>query len=73
MSWDENYPRSAVLKYATVTSNGLRVERRGLIRAFELAKGEVVILLVGINAVAFKKKELQYDTANSIVQSFRVD
>ena len=65
--------RSAVLKYATVTANGLRVERRGLLKAFELPKGEVLMLLVGINAVAYKKKEGQVETASSIVESFRVD
>ena len=62
-----------MLKYATVTSNGLRVERRGLLKAFELPKGEVCMLLVGINAVAFKKQQLQFETATNIVESFRVD
>lgn len=62
------------IKYATVTGNGLRVERRGLVDAYEVSpEGDVLMLLTSSNAVQFEKKDsLQRETVESIVNSFRI-
>ena len=59
------------LKYTTVTGNGLRVERRGLIDAYEV-DDEVIVLLTSTNAVKFDKQGAERETAEAIVDSFRV-
>ncbi|GMH47721.1 hypothetical protein TrRE_jg7920 [Triparma retinervis] len=67
----ESLPRRRVqLKYATVTSNGYRVERRGTAECYEVGGGEVQILMVGQKATA---KEGERETAEKIVNSWRVE
>ncbi|GMI37675.1 hypothetical protein TrCOL_g8547 [Triparma columacea] len=65
-------PRRRVeMKYATVTNNGIRVERRGLADCYELGgEGEVQIIMVGQKATA---KDREKDTADKIVNSWRVE
>ncbi|CAB9501106.1 expressed unknown protein [Seminavis robusta] len=63
------------LKFATVTGNGLRVERRGLLDAYEVSpEGDVYMLMTSSNAVKFEKPDsLERQTVEDIVNSFRVD
>ena len=62
------------IKYATVTGNGLRVERRALVDAYEVSpEGDVLMMMTSSNAVQFEKKDsLQRQTVENIVDSFRV-
>ena len=64
--------KRVVLKYSTVTSNGLEVERRGLLDCYEI-QGMAYMLLVGQNAVLYKKEGAERATAENIVNSFRVE
>jgi len=58
------------IKYATVTGNGLRVERRGLVDAYQV-DNEIYILMTSSNAVKFEQKESQERaTVENIVASF---
>merc|ERR1712021_313805 len=58
------------IKYATVTGNGLRVERRGLVDAYQV-ENEIYILTTSSNAVKFEQKESQERaTVENIVASF---
>lgn len=66
-------PRRRIkLKYATVTGNGLRVERRGLIDAYQV-ENEVYFILTSTNAVKFEKDGPERETAENMADSFRVD
>eukprot|EP00547_Thalassionema_nitzschioides_P002361 CAMPEP_0194200430 /NCGR_PEP_ID=MMETSP0156-20130528/1037_1 /TAXON_ID=33649 /ORGANISM="Thalassionema nitzschioides, Strain L26-B" /LENGTH=293 /DNA_ID=CAMNT_0038925421 /DNA_START=44 /DNA_END=925 /DNA_ORIENTATION=+ len=64
--------RRLTLKYATVTGNGLLVERRGLVDA-QVVNGQVYMLMTSSNAAKFEAKGIERDTVESIVQSFRCD
>jgi len=60
------------IKYATVTGNGLRVERRGLIDAYAVDQ-DVIMIVTSTNAVKFDKVgSPERETAEAIVESFRV-
>jgi len=62
------------VKYSTVTGNGLRVERRGLVDAYEVSpEGDVYMLMTSSNAVKFDNKDsLQRQTVEAIVDSFQI-
>jgi len=64
--------RRALVKYATVTGNGYRVERRALVDAFEVGSGALMIV-TSSNAVKFDAKGAERDTVEAIVDSFRVE
>ena len=58
------------IKYATITGNGLRVERRGLVDAYQV-ENEIYMLMTSSNAVKFEQKEsMERQTVESIVSSF---
>lgn len=63
--------RRLQVKYSTVTGNGLSVERRGLVDAYEYG-GVVYMLVTGSNAVNFEKKGKERETVEAIVDSFRI-
>jgi hypothetical protein len=64
--------RRALLKFFTVTGNGLRVERRGLVDAYQV-DNDVYMILTSSNANKFEAKGQERDTVDSIVNSFRVE
>lgn len=64
--------RRLKINYATVTGNGLRVERRALVDAFEVDNW-CYMLVTGSNAVNFEKKGRERDTVEAIVDSFRFE
>ena len=64
--------RRIVMKYATVTGNGLRVERRALVDAYQVGQ-DVYMLMTSSNAVKFDKKGIERDTVEAICNSFRVN
>lgn len=64
--------RRLLVKYATVTGNGLRVERRALVDAYEVGN-EAYMLITSSNAVKFDKQGLERETVEKIVDSFRVE
>ena len=67
------YPRRRLgVKYATVTGNGLRVERRALVDAYDV-DGTAYMLMVTQNAVKFEAKGRERETVDSIVDSFRLE
>ena len=63
------------IKYSTVTGNGLRVERRALVDAYEMNdKGDVYMLMTSSNAVKFEAKDSpERQTVEAIVNSFRIN
>lgn len=63
------------IKYTTVTGNGLRVERRALVDAYELSpRGDVYLMMTSSNAVDFENKEgAERKTVEAIVDSFRIN
>jgi len=63
------------IKYATVTGNGLRVERRALVDAYEMNdKGDVYMLMTSSNAAKFEAKDSpERQTVEAIVDSFRIN
>ncbi|GAX12126.1 hypothetical protein FisN_1Hh051 [Fistulifera solaris] len=62
------------IKYYTVTGNGLRVERRALVDAYEVTPtGDVYMMMTSINAVKFEAGGIERDTAEAIVNSFRIN
>lgn len=63
------------IKYSTVTGNGLRVERRALVDAYEMnERGDVYMLMTSSNAAKFDKKDSpERETVEAIVESFRVN
>ena len=72
MVGDSNCRRRLTLKYATVTGNGLRVERRGLVDARVIGR-DVFMLMTSSNAVKFEAKGRERETVEAIVSSFRCD
>lgn len=61
------------VKYATVTGNGLRVERRALVDAYQV-ENDIYMLMTSSNAVKFEKQDsLERETVEKIVSSFQVD
>lgn len=65
--------RRMVLKYDTVTGNGVQtVERRGLIEAYQVGN-DVYIMLATVSAVQFEKKgSKERDTVDAIADSFKI-
>lgn len=62
------------IKYFTVTGNGLRVERRALVDAYEVTPaGDVYMMMTSSNAVKFEAGGIERDTAEAIVDSFRIN
>lgn len=63
------------IKYSTVTGNGLRVERRALVDAYEMTTdGLVYMIMATSNAVKFEKKDSpERQTVETIVNSFRIN
>jgi hypothetical protein len=64
--------RRLSIKYATVTGNGLRVERRALVDAYEI-DSVVYMLVTSSNAVKFEAKGKERATVEAIVDSFRLE
>lgn len=64
--------RRLKLKYATITGNGLRVERVALVDAYEF-NGWAYMLMVTQNAVKFEAKGKERETVENIVNSFRLE
>mmetsp|Transcript_4796 Transcript_4796/g.4521 ORF Transcript_4796/g.4521 Transcript_4796/m.4521 type:complete len:355 (-) Transcript_4796:51-1115(-) len=60
------------MKFATVTGNGLRVERRSLVDTYQI-ENTIYMMMTSTNAVKFEKAGPERDTAENIVSSFRVD
>jgi hypothetical protein len=61
-----------LLKFFTVTGNGLRVERRGLVDAYQV-DNDVYMLVTSSNANKFEAKGKERETVESIVNSFRLE
>ena len=64
--------RRVLLKFATVIGNGLRVERRGLVDAFQV-DNDVYMLVTSSNANKFEAKGKERDTVEAIVNSFLLE
>jgi hypothetical protein len=61
------------IKYATVTGNGLRVERRALIDAYQV-ENDIYMLMTSSNAIKFDKKDsAERETVEKIVDSFQIE
>jgi hypothetical protein len=57
----------------TVTGNGLRVERRALVDAYQV-ENDIYMLMTSSNAIKFEQKESQErETVENIVASFQLD
>jgi len=64
--------RRVLVKYATVTGNGYRVERRAIVDAYEI--GDTAYMMVtSSNAVKFDAKGAERDTVESIVDSYSAE
>lgn len=64
--------RRLTMKYATVTGNGLRVERRALVDA-QVVGQDIFMLMTSSNAAKFEAKGRERQTVEDIVTSFRCD
>jgi hypothetical protein len=64
--------RRLLLKYATVTGNGLRTERRALVDAYQI-ESVAYLLMTSSNAVKFDANGRERDTVEAIVNSFRME
>jgi hypothetical protein len=67
--------RRLMLKFVSVTGNGLRVERRGLLQAYPVPgdSNDVYMMLTSSNAVKFEKGGIERDTVENIINSFRIE
>jgi hypothetical protein len=67
--------RRLMLKFATVTGNGLRVERRGLLQAYPVPgdNNDVYMMVTSSNAVKFEQGGIERDTVENIINSFRIE
>ena len=63
------------IKYSTVTGNGLRVERRALVDAYEVStNGDIYMMMTSSNAIKFENKDSpERQTVEAIVDSFRIN
>jgi hypothetical protein len=63
------------IKYSTVTGNGLRVERRALVDAYEMStNGDIYMMMTSSNAIKFENKDSpERQTVEAIVDSFRIN
>lgn len=64
--------RRLLIKYATVTGNGLRTERRALVDAYEV-DSVVYMLMTSSNAAKFESMGRERDTVEAIVNSFLLE
>lgn len=64
--------RRVLLKFATITGNGLRVERRGIADAYQV-DNDVYMLVTSSNANKFEAKGKERDTVEAIANSFRLE
>jgi hypothetical protein len=61
------------LKFNTVTGNGLQVERRGLVDAYQVGQ-DIYMIMTSSNAVKFEQKDSrERETVENIVNSFIID
>jgi hypothetical protein len=62
------------IKYATLTGNGLRVERRALVDAYQVGKNDIYMIMTSSNAVKFEQKDSrERETVENIVASFQIE
>lgn len=64
--------RRLLIKYATVTGNGLSTERRALVDAYQI-DSVAYMLMTSSNAVKFDAMGRERDTVEAIVDSFRIE
>ena len=64
--------RRLLLKYATVTPNGLRTERRAIVDAYEM-DNVAYMMLTSSNAVKFDANGRERETVEAIADSFRIE
>jgi len=64
--------RRLLLKYATVTPNGIRTERRGLLDTYQI-NDVAYMMFTGSNAVKFEQNGPERETVERIVDSFVVE
>ncbi|KAG7351794.1 hypothetical protein IV203_007842 [Nitzschia inconspicua] len=61
------------LKFSTVTGNGLQVERRGLVDAYQVDQ-DIYMIMTSSNAAKFEQKDSrERETVENIVNSFIID
>jgi hypothetical protein len=61
------------IKFATLTGNGLRVERRALVDTYQV-DNDIYMLMTSSNAVNFERKEgRERETVENIVASFQIE
>jgi hypothetical protein len=64
--------RRFLMKYATVTPNGLRTERRAIVDAYEIGTF-AYMMVTSSNAVKFDANGRERETVEAIADSFRVE
>ncbi len=64
--------RRLLLKYVTVTPNGLRTERRAIVDAYEM-DNVAYMMLTSSNAVKFDANGRERETVEAIADSFRIE
>jgi hypothetical protein len=64
--------RRLTVKYTTVTGNGLLVERRALVDAYEIDGSDIYMIMTSSNAVKFEANGMERDTVEAIADSFLV-
>lgn len=64
--------RRMTVKYVTVTGNGLRVERKALVDAYQV-ESDVYMMMASSTAVKFDAKGRERETIDSIAESFRIE
>lgn len=65
--------RRLLIKYSTVTGNGLRTERRALVDGYQVGDSDAYMLMTSSNAVKFDARGRERDTVEAIVDSFRLE
>ena len=64
--------RRLLIKYVTVTPNGLRTERRAIVDAYEM-DSIAYMMVTSSNAVKFDANGRERETVEAIVDSFRLE
>jgi hypothetical protein len=64
--------RRLLIKYATVTPNGIRTERRAIVDAYEM-DANVYMMVTSSNAVKFDANGRERETVEAIADSFRIE
>ena len=65
--------RRLLIKYATVTPNGLRTERRAIVDAYEMDANVAYMMVTSSNAVKFDANGRERETVEAIADSFRIE